>query len=76
MFKITEYAVECDEKIMQVLVENPGLRMRMIASLACMNPVKEVLPALHRLKNEGKIKSVTHRDMANMEIYDRWYINC
>lgn len=67
--------IECEEKIMRVLAENPGLRMRTIASLVHMNPVKEVLPVLHRLKDEGKIKFVTHRDMANMEFYDKWYVN-
>ena len=88
MFKITEYVnassiwptanegKSIDDEIVEFLSENPGCRMRTIASFIHKNPIKEVLPALTRLKNEGKIKSVMHRDMANMEFYDRWYVNC
>ena len=88
MFKITEYVntsfiwtaanegKSIDDEIVEFLSENPGCRMRTIASFIYKNPVKEVMPALTRLKNKGKIKSVMHRDMANMEFYDLWYVNC
>lgn len=65
-----------EEKIMEAIKENPGRRMREIAYLVSMDPIKEVLPILHRLKTKGKIKFVMHRDIANMEFYDRWYANC
>ena len=68
--------VECEKKIIEFLTENPGCRMRTIASFIRKNPVKEVLPALHKLESEEKVKSVLYRDMANMEIYDKWYVNC
>ena len=65
-----------EEKIMKAIKENPGYRMRAIAYLVSMGPIKEVLPILNRLKTKGKIKSEMHRDIANMEFYDRWYANC
>ena len=55
-----------EEKIMEAIKENPGRRMREIAYLVSMDPIKEVLPILHKLKTRGKIKSVMHRDIANI----------
>lgn len=65
-----------EEEIVEFLYENPGSGMRMIAFYIHKDPVKEVLPALSRLKNDGKVKSVMYKDMANMEFYDKWYVNC
>ena len=65
-----------EENIMKAIKENPGYRMREIAYLVSMDPIKEVLPIFNRLKTKGKIKSEMHRDIANMEFYDRWYANC
>lgn len=68
--------IECEEKIMEVLAKNPGLRMRTIARLIHKNPVTDVLPALYKLKDMGRVKSEMYRDIANMEFYDKWYVNC
>ena len=46
-----------EEKIMKAIKENPGYRMREIAYLVSMDPIKEVLPILNMLKTKGKIKS-------------------
>ena len=73
---VIQVDVECEEEIVKTLAENPGLRMRTIASFIHKNPIKDVLPALHRLEAQGIVKSVTHKDMANMELYDKWYVNC
>ena len=70
--EVGEKSVE--EEIVEFLTENPGCRMRTIASYIHKNPVGEVLPALYRLKDEGKVKSVYHHDSANMEFYDKWYV--
>ena len=72
-----EAADTIEDEIMKFLAKHPvGLRMRTIAHYIRRNAVEEVLPVLYKLKDAGKVKSVTYRDMANMEIYDKWFIEC
>ena len=63
-----------EEEIIEFLNENPGCRMRTIASFIHKNPIGEVLPALYILKDAGKVKAMRHHDTANMEFYYKWYV--
>ena len=70
-----EAANVVENEIIGMLEKHPaGLRMRTIAHYIHKDPVKEVLPALYNLEGKGKVKSETYRDMANMEIYDKWFV--
>ena len=60
------------EQIIAVLAKHPnGLRLRSIGAelhvwhVSLVNDIAE-------LEREGRISARTHRDMANMEMYDIW----
>lgn len=61
------------EKLLGIIREKPGLRIREIAGyVGCGN--FEVSKLLHELKREGVVYSVYHRDFANMDCYDMWFV--
>lgn len=49
--------------------KHPGTRLRYI-------PLTKLttIQSLHELETIGMVYRVLHRDLANMEIYDKWYI--
>ena len=62
------------EKILEILNNHPsGLRLREIGSYAGTWHCNLISP-IHELEKEGKVKSYTHRDMANMENYNIWKV--
>ena len=64
---------EVKSEIIKVLKENPGSRLRMIASLVSGDKFDLVLPALFELAEEGFVYSIPYQDFANMENYNMWY---
>lgn len=62
------------EAILKVIEENPGLRKREIAGYLHVHHFK-ILGLLDELEAEGKIRTVYHHEPANMEFYDRYYLN-
>lgn len=61
-----------EEKILNVLRENPGSRLSTVAWLISENKMK-VLDALYSLEDQGKVYRKSHHDAANMEFYNMWY---
>ena len=63
------------EKILEYLSKYPGARKRDIASeLHVWVASKELSNALYELLSEGRVFRRLHRDSANMEFYDKWYV--
>ena len=63
------------EKILEYLSKYPGSRKREIASeLQVWVASKELSNALYELLFEGRVFRRLHKDPANMEFYDKWYI--
>ena len=64
-------------EILRVLREHPnGLRQRYIAGeIGCWTASPDLVKALHELKEEGKVSSIFHRDIGNMENFYIWKIS-
>lgn len=62
------------DAILEIIKDHPGLRKCDIGATLHVHHFK-ILNLLNELKSEGKIKTVYHNDPANMEFYDRYYLN-
>ena len=63
------------EAIYNCIKENPGVRKRDIASeLHIWVCDKDLSNMLYELLREGRVFRRLHRDPANMDFYDKWYI--
>lgn len=63
------------ERVYNYIKENPGVRKRDIASeLHIWVCDKNLSNMLYELLLEGRVFRRLHRDPANMEFYDKWYI--
>ena len=63
------------EAIYNYIKENPGVRKRDIASeLHIWVCDKDLSNMLYELLREGRVFRRLHRDPANMDFYDKWYI--
>lgn len=60
-------------QIIVYLYDHPYTRLRYIAS--DLHTTREkIIPALYELKKNGYVSYREHRDMANMELYDEWFV--
>ena len=63
------------ERVYEYLKENPGARKRDIANeLHIWVCDKYLSNILYELLHEGRVFRRLHRDPANMEFYDKWYM--
>jgi len=63
------------EKILEYLSKYPGARKCEIASeLHVWVASKELSNALYELLQEERVFRRLHKDPANMEFYDKWYV--
>lgn len=64
-----------EEKIMNYICENPGARKREVASaIGVWFCDVDFLRAFSTLENDGVLRREDHRDLGNMEFYDKWYV--
>lgn len=65
---------EKEEKILEIIREHEGIRMREIRGHFDNISLVELIGLLGKLEKANKIKRVLYNDPANMEFYDRWFI--
>lgn len=61
------------EKILKAVSLHPGARKREIMSYVCGERL-EVITVVSQLEREGLLRRETYRDIANMELYDKYYV--
>lgn len=60
------------ERILAIIKDHPGIRLREIAGiLGCWNG--DVVKPLWELKEEGLVRKEYFNDPANMDYYDMWF---
>lgn len=64
---------ELEENIIECLTCFPGARKREIA-YDCRVSVKDLIRLLYQMCDDGKLYYVIHRDMANMEYYEKYFV--
>lgn len=64
--------MELKERIVEAVKAHPGIRLRYIGYLVDAYHIS-LIKEMSELEKEGKIKSVPHSDLANMEYYNEWY---
>ncbi len=62
-----------EERILEVVRENPGLRKSNIAWRAKVSKW-DIIEVLYRMVDAGKLRIEHHNDWGNMEHYEKYYL--